>query len=274
MESTEQLQAPAMPNVRQRRVAERAEKGEHASFPDSINVGRGERLVSGAAGSILALLGLSRRDVPGLLIAGVGGALLYRGVSGHSYAYETLGIDAVSEREKHRRQHRGTHITKSFLINKSPDELYRWWRNFENLPQVMSHLEAVQVLDERRSHWIAKAPSLYGGRVEWDAEITADQPNQRIAWSSLPGADIEHRGEITFKPAPGDRGTAVRVEIDYLPPAGQVGRLLAWFSGEEPALQIRDDLRNFKRLMEIGEIPTISGQPHGTCGMRTTQHEP
>lgn len=271
MESSEQLKTSVLPSPRQRRLAERAAPREHVPARDHFNLGTGERIVSGAAGSILALLGLSRRDWPGLLIASVGGALIYRCATGHSPAYEAMGIDAMSDGEK---QRRGTHITQSFLINKSPEELYRWWRNFENLPQAMQHLEAVQVLDERRSHWIARAPSLYGGKVEWDAEITVDEQNQRIAWSSLPEADIEHRGEIRFTTVPGDRGTKVQVVLDYRPPAGQVGRLLAWLAGEEPAQQIRDDLRNFKRLMEVGEILTVSGQPHGTCGVRTTQHEP
>jgi uncharacterized membrane protein len=225
-------------------------------------------MVSVAAGAIGTLMGLRRRDLTGLLIAGVGASLVYRGATGHCSAYEALGIDtAQDEREARpkRKGEHGTRVSESVLIDRSPEELYAFWRNFENLPMIMSHLESVQVLDERRSHWIAKAPSIAGGRIEWDAEITADEPNLLIAWRSLPKSGIEHRGSVRFVRAFGDRGTAVRVEIDYLPPAGQVGRWIAKLFGEEPEQQIRDDLRCFKATMEVGEVPTVVGQPRGTC---------
>jgi uncharacterized membrane protein len=220
--------------------------------------------------------GLGRRDLIGLLTAGVGGALAYRGATGHCHMYEALGIDTASDNasEDGSAEDRGTRITQSLLINKSPEELYAYWRNFENLPNIMRHLESVRVLDERRSHWVAKAPRIAGGEVEWDAEITADEPNSRIAWRALPGGDVEHRGSIKFVKAPGDRGTNVRVVLEYYPPAGQIGRWIAKILGEEPEQQIRDDLRNFKRVMEIGEVLTIIGQPHGTCtgsGKRYTE---
>ena len=105
-------------------------------------------------------------------------------------------------------------------------------------------------------------------------EITADEPNSRIAWRALPGGDVEHRGSVKFAKAPGDRGTNVRIVLEYQPPAGQIGRWIAKIFGEEPEQQIRDDLRNFKRIMEIGEVLTIIGQPHGTCtgkGKRYTE---
>src|SRR3954453_7916908 len=129
----------------------------------------------------------------------------------------------------------------------------------------MSLLESFRKIDDRRSHWVAKAPPLYGHSVEWDAETTADEPNSRIVWTSLPGGDVQHRGSVKFVRALGDRGTNVKVDLHYEPPAGQVGRWLAKLFGEEPEQQIHDDLRKFKRIMEIGEVPTIIGQPHGTC---------
>ena len=240
------------------------------------NVSEAERLVSASAGAVLILQGLGRRDLIGLLVAGIGGALAYRGVTGHCYTYQALGIDTASDTasEVQSAEDRGTRISLSMLINKSPEELYAYWRNFENLPNIMRHLESVRVLDDRRSHWAAKAPRIAGGQVEWDAEITADEPNSRIAWRALPGGDVEHRGSITFARAPGDRGTKVRVVLVYDPPAGRVGRWIAKIFGEEPEQQIRDDLRNFKRIMEIGEVLTINGQPHGTCtgkGKRYTE---
>jgi uncharacterized membrane protein len=230
------------------------------------NVGQGERLVSAAAGAILALQGAARRDLTGALIAAVGGALVYRGATGRCAVYQRLGVDTTREDGHARTEPRpGVHITETFLIERSPEELYNFWRNFENFPQFMKHLESVKKIDDRRSHWVAKAPSIYGGHVEWDAEIATDEPNSRIAWRALPGSDVQHRGEVRFTPARSDRGTMVRVEMDYTPPVGQVGRWLAKLFGEEPEQQVRDDVRNFKRLIETGEVPTIEGQPHGTC---------
>jgi uncharacterized membrane protein len=133
-------------------------------------------------------------------------------------------------------------------------------------------LKSVQVLSDGRSHWVAKAPSIIGGQVEWDAEITADEPSSKIAWRALPGGDVEHTGSIQFSRAPGDRGTKVRIDLEYQPPAGQIGRWVAKIFGEEPDQQIRDDLRNFKRMMEIGEVLTTIGQPKGTCTGNGTRY--
>lgn len=229
-----------------------------------INVGRGERSASVAAGALLAALGVSRRSVPGLVVAGVGAALLHRGLTGRCGVYSALGVDTAEEGAVAAAR-RGVHVDHSFLINKWPEELYRYWRQFENLPRIMSHLKSVTVLDERRSHWVAEAPRLAGGRVEWDAEIVEDQPNERIAWRSLPGADVDNAGHVRFAKAPGDRGTIVHVSVSYLPPAGRVGDWAAWLLGESGEQQIREDLRQFKRVFECGEAATTEGQPQGTC---------
>ena len=240
------------------------------------NVGNTERLVSASAGTILVAQGLARRDLVGLLIAGVGGALAYRGATGRCSAYAAAGVNTAKEIGglSQAAEERGTRVSRSLLINKSPEELYAYWHNFENLPSIMRHLKSVHVLDNGRSHWVANAPWIAGGEVEWDAEVTADEPNSRIAWRSVPGGDIEHHGSIQFSRAAGDRGTNVKVVLEYHPPAGRLGRWVAKLFGEEPEQQIHDDLRNFKRMMETGEIPTIIGQPHGTCtgkGKRYTE---
>lgn len=228
--------------------------------PGWVNVGEGERAVSVAAGAILAIFGIARRSLPGLVVAGAGGALLYRGITGHSPTYQALGMDTAQGDQ-------AIHVEQAFLINRTPEELYQYWRNFENLPRIMTHLKSVQVLegDGRRSHWVASAPRIAGGSVAWDAEITTDEPNSRIAWRSLPGSQVENAGEIRFAEALGDRGTEVHVFLDYMPPAGRLGHWLATAFGQSPQRQMKEDLRNFKRLMETGEIPTIEGQPHGTC---------
>jgi uncharacterized membrane protein len=241
------------------------DRGLRSWLPE-VNVGSAERLVSITAGAILTGLGISRRDLSGMLIAGVGGGLLFRGATGHCLAYEALGIDTSRESVGRRpAPGNGFNVAESFLIGKSSEELYELWRNFENLPHIMSHLESVRVIDERRSHWVATAPRIAGGTVEWDAEITADEPNRRIAWQSLPGADVDHWGSVEFVKAPGDRGTKVRIEMEYRPPAGQLGRLVAKIFGDAPEQQIREDLRRFKRVLETGEAPTTDGQPRGSC---------
>jgi uncharacterized membrane protein len=143
-------------------------------------------------------------------------------------------------------------VQKSITVNRSPEELYRFWHDFENLPRFMNHLLAVQVTGEKRSHWKAKAPA--GMTVEWDAEIIADRPPELIAWRSLEGADVDHAGSVQFKSAPGGRGTEVRVEMQYMPPGGVIGTAIAKLFGEAPEQQLQEDLRRFKQMMEVGEV--------------------
>jgi uncharacterized membrane protein len=152
-------------------------------------------------------------------------------------------------------------VTRSVIINSSPGELYRFWKNLENLPLFMEHLESVSALNDRVSHWIAKAPA--GACVEWDAEIVDDQPDRRIGWRTLPGSQVTHEGMVSFERATSGRGTIVRIEMLYRPPAGKVGMRIARLFGEEPALQIDDDLRRLKQLLETGEVATTIGQPTG-----------
>jgi len=123
----------------------------------------------------------------------------------------------------------------------------------------------VRVTDERRSTWTAKAPRIAGGKVSWDAEIVCDEPYEVIRWRSLAGSDVDVVGEVRFIVAPGDRGTEVHVSMSYMPPAGKLGHWVAKLFGEAPTGTVREDLRNFKRVMECGEVPTLVGQPRGTC---------
>ena len=141
---------------------------------------------------------------------------------------------------------------RSITVKRPVSEVYSFWRDFENLPQFMRHLESVTVAGERRSHWRAKAPA--GKSVEWDAEMTADHENELIAWRSLPGSQVYNAGTVRFQPAPGGRGTEVRVEIEYDPPFGKLGSKVAMLFREEPGQQIQDDLRHFKQIMEVGEL--------------------
>jgi uncharacterized membrane protein len=152
-------------------------------------------------------------------------------------------------------------VSKSLTIRRPRNTVYQFWRNLENLPRFMYHLEAVQVTGDRRSHWAVKAPA--GQRVEWDAEIVQDTPDELIAWRSLPEADIRHEGAVRFRDAPADRGTEVDVELRYEAPGGSAGSLVAMLFGEEPKQQLRDDLRRFKQVMETGEVVLSDGSLEG-----------
>jgi len=153
------------------------------------------------------------------------------------------------------------HVRRSITINRSPEDLYRFWRDFQNLPQVMKHLESVQVLDSHRSHWVAKGPA--GAKVEWDAEVIDDRPNDTISWRSLDGSTIDHSGAVHFRRAPNNEGTVVSIEMQYRVPGGRAGRTLAQLFGAAPEQRIKEDLRPFKQLMETGEIATTRGQSSG-----------
>lgn len=153
------------------------------------------------------------------------------------------------------------HLEKSITIDRSPDDLYAYWRDFENLPNIMRHLVSVRADPAGRSHWVARAP--LGRTLEWDAEISLDRPGQLIAWHSLPGSDVDHMGSVGFNPAPGGRGTVVRVEMTYTPPAGRIGATLVKLFGEGPEQQVAVDLQHFKQWMETGEIARIEGQSAG-----------
>ncbi|MDQ3805737.1 MAG: SRPBCC family protein [Acidobacteriota bacterium] len=148
-------------------------------------------------------------------------------------------------------------VRNSIIINRPPEELYQFWRDFQNLPRIMRNLESVRVTGEGRSHWVAKAPA--GTTVEWDAEITEDRPNELIAWRSLEGADVDNSGSVRFEPAPGNRGTIVRVEMEYNPPGGALGAAVATLFGKEPGQQAQEALRCFKQVVETGEVVVSEG---------------
>jgi uncharacterized membrane protein len=162
-----------------------------------------------------------------------------------------------------RAQGKAIEVRKAITVWAPQDEVYRFWRNFENLPRFMQHLESVRVLDDRRSHWKAKAPA--GMSVEWDAEITEDRPNELIAWRAAGNADVPNRGSVRFQPSP-QGGTEVLVELSYEPPGGRLGSIVAKLLGEEPEIQVANDLRRFKQVLELGEVvlsdATVFDRPH------------
>jgi uncharacterized membrane protein len=221
----------------------------------AVNVGPGERCVSALAGGALALHGLNRGGLRGAVMTLLGAGLIYRGVRGHCPAYSTLGIDTADREPPEPAEYfeRGIHIEMSVTVAKGPAELYDFWRHFENLPRFMGHLERVTVIDDKRSHWLACGP--IGLTAEWDAEIINDEPGSLIAWRSLGGASVANAGSVRFVPAPDGRGTEVKVVLDYIPPGGKVGAVVAGWLNADTGAYVREDLRRFKQIMETGETP-------------------
>lgn len=209
--------------------------------------------LTAAVGVGIAGYGLRRRSAAGVGLALVGGGIAYLGATGRL----PLGVGAPGGDGSVR-------VEDSVTINAPQPEVYAFWRDFANLPRFMTHLESVTDAGGGRTHWVAKAP--FGKTVAWDAEIINEEPGRFIAWRSLPGADIQNTGAVRFEPAPGQRGTEVRVRIEYAPPAGVLGATVAKLFGEEPSQQVGADLRRFKAIMETGEIPTTHGQPRGDAG--------
>jgi uncharacterized membrane protein len=156
-------------------------------------------------------------------------------------------------------------VTKTITINRSPEDLYRIWRNFQNLPKFMKHIESVEILSDNRSRWTAKVPG--GKKLQWESEILLDRPNEEIVWRSLENSDVQNSGSVRFEPAPARRGTRViiQMEINELP--GLVGSTIAKLVGKVPEQIIQEDLRAFKQLTETGEIATTEGQPSGRQGI-------
>ncbi len=225
---------------------------ENQSQQGTSNAGETERWASLIGGGALVLMGLKQRSLRGALLAVAGGGLVYQGFNKKStiqQAQEAIGMNQSIK------------VEKTVTINKPVAELYRFWHNFENLPNFMKHLKSVKVYDDKRSHWVANAP--LGASVEWDAEIVNEQENQLIAWASAEGADVDNSGFVRFQPASGGRGTEVKVVLEYNPPGGVLTTAIAKLFGEEPEQQVGDDLRRFKQLMEAGEIATTEGQPSG-----------
>ena len=247
------------------------------------NVARPERIGSVAVGAALIAYGLKQRDARGLLAALLGGAFVQRGATGYCMVYDALGVstgDADAVLGGHRGDVTGAAATvnarkavkveRAVTIARPRHELYTFWRDFTNLPQFMEHLESVRVDSPTRSHWTAKAPA---GSVEWEAEIVNDVPDQIIAWKSVGDPDVANAGAVNFSDAPGDRGTIVKVTLDYEPPGGKLGAFVARLFGEDPDRQVREDLRKFKQLMETGAITTSARRREDSAYVGSTPQE-
>lgn len=229
-----------------------SEQNSHDDEPGDVvsvqNVGNLERTLSTFFGAYLVYRGIRRMKLSGAAMTAAGGALIYRGVTGHCAVYEALEKDTANDEHPTRSS---LHVEKSVVVQKPPEELYRFWRSVENLPRFMPHLKEVRPVGDKLSYWTVKGPA--GTDIEWAAEIINDVPNSLIAWQSLPESDVENAGSVHFKELQNGRGTEVRVVITYKPPLGKLGDTIAKLLGESPDQEIENDLKRFKEIIEAHE---------------------
>jgi len=226
-------------------------RGEAAGMDDL------QRWVAGVGGATILWYGLRRDNLSRWPLAALGAGLLYQGISGNNLLDHIPVAQEIPVIRQMTSAPTQLRIRKSLTINKPPAELYAYWRKLENLPNFMTHVKSVQDLGNERSHWVVQVVNNI--EMEWDARIIQDRPNEMIAWETLPEATLQNRGYVKFIPTA--RGTEVSVSLEYDPPGAALGRLAGGavkFIAEE---QIKEEIRNFKRLMETGVLPTTAGQP-------------
>ena len=220
------------------------------------NIGNMQRFLSALAGAALIAGVLGRRSFSSIALAMAGGSLLYRATSGYCPVLDAVGVDMSGHRHDTNRigrrkvkTARSTKIRRSIEIHRPPEDLYRYWRALENLPTIMSHLDSVQVINNRLSHWAVKTVA-GGPSLEWDAEIINDVENERIGWRSLYGADVENTGSVEFESENHGHSTNLTVTLQYALPGGRLGTAVANMLGEDPTGVIDQDLQRFKEAME------------------------
>jgi uncharacterized membrane protein len=215
----------------------------------SVNVGSRERTVSLIGGAALAASGAAalarKRFLPGLAMLTAAGMLAIRGKTGHCSLYGAIGVSTSTDEVT---------MEKSVTVYRPREDVYGFWRRFENLPKFMEHLDSVRSTGPGRTHWKASGPG--GISMEWDAEITGEEEGKEISWKSVDGADIDNGGTVDFRDAPGGRGTEVHVRVSYRPPGGSIGRTAATFADFVTSQMLEEDLKRFKQVLETGEITT------------------
>lgn len=233
------------------------------------NVHPVERALSVAGGSMMVVSGL-KKGWSGLFRVAVGAGMIGRGVTGRCQFYRALGLRTAPS-DSPVPYELGVKARAAVTVNQPRHEVYAFWRQLENLPRFMRHLISVEPGQGKQSHWVAEGPG--GHKYEWDAEIINEVQNELLAWKSLPGADVASAGSVRFSDAPGNRGTEIRVELQYNPPGGIVGAYAARLFGREPEQEISADLKRLKQFFETGEVATTQGQPKGSTPLCVTERK-
>ena len=227
---------------------------------DTINLTRMDRWGHVGAGLALLAWGLQRRSLARGGALGLGGWLLYQAYTGNNPMLTPLGI-RVNRNPAESEAAETMIVEEAVTIGKPREEIYRFWRDLDNLKRFAPRLQNVEVLDERRSRWKVQGP--HGGVVDWDSEITRDDPGREIAWRTTQDREITNFGSVSFVDAAGGRGTIVRVHLEYVSPAGSIGTAVARAMGQSPQRMVEEALHRLKQLLEAGEIATTAGQPAG-----------
>lgn len=214
-----------------------------------INAADVEHLATLLTGGLLLFSGLRRQDTLGSALKLGGLALIFRGQQGYRRLYKALGLPMPYEPTGVGRQN--VRVESTILVKRPREEIYRIWRNFQNLPVFMDHLTSVHEIDDTRSIWVARAPA--GMVIKWDAEIINDIENELIAWSTLEGSGVDHAGSIRFTDEDGH--TRIKIVLRYDPPADRIGIWIAKIFQNDPQRQIDRDLERFKAIMELGGKP-------------------
>jgi uncharacterized membrane protein len=210
-----------------------------------------ERWAGVAVATAVMAFGLSRRSMPGIVLAAAAAPVAYRTLTGEWPGFSNGA--AHTDTRTALSGSRGIHVRESVRLEVPLDEVYAFWRRLENLPRFMQHLESVTELGGGRSRWVVPGPA--GATASWDADIINEIPNKVIGWRSIDGSEIATAGSVHFSTARQGRSSQVRVHLQYAAPGGHAGQLLAWALGRDPGHMVREDLRRFKRLLEAGEIP-------------------
>lgn len=232
----------------------------HLHTNSQVNVGGLERVLSVVGGGALVLYGLRRSLTPLVLLLG-GGVLMSRGLTGHCPAYEAMGVDTASQALE-----RGMTLEATITVHKPAADVYHFWRQVDNYPRFMQHLESVVSTGEQSAHWVARGPLHLP--LAWDAELVEARDNTVLTWRSLPGADVDNMLTVRLRELPNGRGTEVRLRLAYAPPGGVAGLALARLFKTLSVRQLQEELRHFKHLIETGETPTIAHQPAASASRR------
>jgi uncharacterized membrane protein len=217
------------------------------------NVGTYERWLSAGFGLGLLGLGLRNSSLRNWIILGAGAGLLYRAATGHCHLYKALGVDTADHSDAVAvPAQQGVKIEESVVIQRPAGELFEFWRQLDRLPHVFRHLKEVTIRSQRESHWVAEGP--YNTDIEWDAELFNERPQELIAWRSLPGGDLETAGSVRFEPRDNGRSTQLTVALKYNPPLGKIGAVISAWLGADPTRMLNEDLQDFKRQVEAGQL--------------------
>lgn len=147
-------------------------------------------------------------------------------------------------------------VHESIEVEAPLQDVFAYWSNFENFPNFMQNVEEVRMTGQDTSHWKVKGP--LGKSVEFEAKTTEMDPSRGIGWNTVNG-EVQTSGEARFEEvAPGR--TRVNVTMNYAdPPGGKLGEMAASLLSD-PEKSAKEDLANFARIVERGELGGTQNQ--------------